>query len=118
MRIPDHPTPIRRSLEARLKKLIPPGPVLAASLTPIAKRCGRPSCHCAQGGAAHTAYHLTYKDHGKTRTVYVPLDLVAEVRSWIDNHRRLKQLLQEISQLSLALIKTHARHHQRRRGRP
>jgi len=118
MQIPDHPTQIRRSLEARLKKVSPAGPVLAASLTRIAKRCGRPSCHCAQAEAPHTAYHLTYKDHGKTRTVYVPLDLVEEVRSWIDNHRRLKHLLQEISQLSLALVKTHSQHQRRRRGRP
>ena len=40
MPLPRHPTQIRRSLGARLKKLAPAGPVLAASLTKIAKRCG------------------------------------------------------------------------------
>ncbi len=117
MLVPRHPTLIRRSLEARLKKLTPAGPVLAASLARIAKRCGRPTCHCANG-TPHTAYHLTYKDRGKSRTVYVPLDLVDEVRSWIDNHRHLKRLLKEISDLSLALVHSHAQHHKRRRGRP
>jgi hypothetical protein len=32
MRIPDHPTAIRRMLDSRLKKLAPRSPVLAASL--------------------------------------------------------------------------------------
>ena len=41
-------------------------------------------------------------------TVYVPVDFTEEVRSWIDEHRRLKALLQEISQLSLALVRSHA----------
>src|SRR4051812_32144744 len=115
MPLPRHPTQIRRSLEARLKKLAP-APVLAASLTKIAKRCGRPSCHCAHG-TPHTAYHLSYKDEGKTRTVYVPLDLVDEVRTWLDEHKRIKQRLHEISQLSLALVQTHAQHQKRRQGR-
>src|SRR5262249_23704169 len=101
----DHPTQLRRSLEARLKQLTPAGPLLAASLTQIAKRCGRPSCHCAHG-TPHTAYHLTYKDKGKTRTVYVPLELVDAVRTWLDEHKRIKQLLHQISQLSLALVRS------------
>jgi cell fate (sporulation/competence/biofilm development) regulator YlbF (YheA/YmcA/DUF963 family) len=66
----------------------------------------------------HSAHHLTYKDHGKTRTVYVPVDLVAEVQSWVAEHQRLKALLAEINQLTLALVKTHARHQKRKAGRP
>ena len=44
---------------------------------------------------------------GKTRSVYVPKDLVKEVRSWIRNHRRVKRLLSEISTLSIAIIQRH-----------
>ena len=117
MPVPRHPTQIRRSLAARLKQLAATGPVLAASLTRIAKRCGRPSCHCAHG-TPHTAYHLTYKDRGKSKTVYVPLDLVDEVRKWLDEYKRIKQLLKQISALSLALVPTHAQHTKRRRDRP
>ncbi len=40
MRIPDHPTDIRRSLEAPLARLAPRGPVLAATLNRVPKRCG------------------------------------------------------------------------------
>jgi len=116
MRIPEHPTQIRRMLEARQARLAPGQPVLAATLTQVRKRCGQPACRCYHG-QPHTAWHLTYKDRGKTRTVYVPLDLLDEVRSWIAEHKRIKATLHEIHQLSVALVRTHARHHKRQAGR-
>ena len=117
MRIPEHPTEIRRMLDARRARLAPDKPVLAATLTQVRKRCGQPSCRCYHG-EPHLAWHLTYKVQGKTRTVYVPADLLADVRSWIAEHKRLKTLLDEIHQLSVALIRTHSRHQRRKAGRP
>ena len=118
MRIPQHPTLIRRMLDARLNKLGGTRPILAASLCAYSCRCGKPSCRCQRGGPLHTGQHLTCKHNGKTRSVYVPKDLLPEVRSWLAEHKRIKQLLQEIHQLSLALVQTHARHRKRKAGRP
>jgi hypothetical protein len=118
MRVPSHPTQIRQMLDSRLKQLTPAGPVLAASLAQVNKRCGQPSCACHHGGPLHPAHHLTLKEGGKTRTVYVPQDLLDEVRTWVAEYQRLKALLQEISQLTLALVKGHVQHRQRRQGRP
>jgi len=118
VRIPQHPTLIRRMLASRLKRLPTTKPVLAASLVQFRKSCGVPSCHCMKGGPKHPSQHLTFLDRGKTRSVYVPLDLLPEVRAWIAEHHRLKQLLREISQLTLALVRTHVRHRQRKQGRP
>jgi hypothetical protein len=115
--IPEQPTLIRRMLDSRLRRLATDKPVLAASLVQIAKHCGRPGCHCRHGGPKHVGHYLTSKVQGKTRTVYVPLDLLDEVRTWVEEHKRLKNLLQEISQLTLALVKGHARHHKRNKGR-
>jgi hypothetical protein len=117
MRIPEHPTEIRRMLDARRARLAAGVPVLAATLTQVRKRCGQPSCHCYQG-EPHLAWHLTYKDKGKTRTVYVPHDLLDQVRSWIAEHKRLKSLLAEIHQLTVALVRTHAKTQKRKAGRP
>jgi hypothetical protein len=105
-------------LDGRLKQLAPGKPVLAASLALVNKRCGQPSCSCHHGGPLHQAHHLSFKEGGKTRTVYVPKDLVAEVQSWVAEYQRLKRLLGEVSQLSLALIRGHALHQRRKRGRP
>ena len=110
MRVPDHPTTIRRMLDRRLKQLAPGGPILAASLSTYTHRCGRPACRCHHGGPPHTGQHLTYKGPGnKTRSVYVPKDLLPEVRTGLAEHQRLKALLHEIHQLLVALLRARAR---------
>lgn len=116
MKIPKHPTLIRRQLQARLKELHPQSPVLAASLVLIHRRCGRPGCHCRKG-QGHPTHYLTCKQEGKTRTVYVPLALLKEVQLWIREHRRLKTLTQHISQLVLAQVQTHVSDQRRKAGR-
>jgi hypothetical protein len=119
VRVPDRPFQIRRMLDSRMKKLATSSPVLAASLHAYAHRCGRATCRCHHGGPLHSGQHVTCKGPGnKTRTVYVPKDLLPEVQAWIAEHKRLKQLLQEIHYLSLALVQTHARHRRRKAGRP
>jgi DNA-binding transcriptional regulator LsrR (DeoR family) len=116
MRVRRHPGNIRRILRGRLKHVAASKPLLAASLVSVRRVCGQPSCHCHRG-EKHLAHQLTYKVRGKTHTVYVPVDFTEEVRSWIEEHRRLKRVLQEITQLSLALVRSHAQEQKRRRGR-
>ena len=119
MRVPEPPTLIHSMLQSRLKKLATTTPVLAASLVAYTHRCGRPACRCHHGGPLHTGQHVTCKGPGnKTHSVYVPKDLLPDVRAWIAEHKRLKQLLHEIHQLSLALVRSHVRHRRRKAGRP
>jgi hypothetical protein len=118
MRIPDHPTVILRMLQHRLKKLAPSSPVLAASFGTYTHRCGRPSCRCHHGGPLHTGQHLTFKENGKTRSVYVPKELLPEVRAWLAEHHRLKALLRETHQLTVALLRARARFLKLKAGRP
>ena len=116
MKIPKHPTLIRRHLLARIKEFKPNGPFVAASLVAFQRKCGRPGCHC-QSGESHLAYHLTFKVKGKTRSVYVPQDLLPEVQQWVREHKRLKPLMRHISNLALAQIQSHVRANRHRAGR-
>ena len=118
MHIPAHPTLIRRQIHSRLKQLATTQPVLAASLVEFERHCGNRRCHCLQGGPKHKGFHVTFTVQGKSRSVYVPKDLLTDVRSWIEEHRRLKRLLREINQLTLALIRGHVQQRRRRQGRP
>ena len=117
MNIPQHPALLRKMIDSRVKKLQAGGPVLAASLVGIAKHCGRPGCRCLKNGQKHVGNYLTFRESGKTRTVYVPLDLLKDVQCWISEHHRLKQLDKEITQLTVALVKGHVADRTRRRGR-
>jgi hypothetical protein len=118
MHVPSHPTLIRRMLQARLQRLTPTQPLLAGSLGAVTRRCGNPGCRCHHGGPKHPAHQLTFKDRGRSRSVHVPHDLVPQVQTWLRENRRLHDLLQEIHQLSRALIRSHVRHRRRQQGRP
>ena len=101
MKTPRHPTNLRRMRDARVRQLVAKCPPLAASL----------------GRQAGGGYHVTLKQGGKTRTVYVPKDLTEEVQAWIQEHRRIKRLLREITQIQLELIRSHSTEQVRRGGR-
>ena len=118
MNLPDHPSYLLRMLQGRLKRLATKSPVLAASFGSYTHRCGRPSCRCHHGGPLHTGQHLTFKEGGKTRSVYVPHALLPEVRTWLAEHKRLTTLLHEIHQLSVALLRARARLLKLKAGRP
>jgi len=104
-------------IRSRVRQLQARRPVVAASLVQISKHCGREGCHC-RTGEKHTGHYLTFKVAGKTKTVYVPQDLVKEVGAWVKEHKRLRRLVQEISQLSVQRIQGHVLDRKRRRGRP
>ena len=105
-------------LQHRLKQRATTSPVLAASFGQYTHRCGRPSCRCHHGGPLHTGQHRTFKEQGKTRSVYVPKELLPEVQTGRAEHRRLQALLHEIHQLSVALLRARARFLKLKAGRP
>jgi hypothetical protein len=118
LRIPDPPTFILRMLQQRLKKLATSSPILAGSFGRYSHRCGRPSCRCHHGGPFHTGQHLTFTAGGKTRSVYIAKELLPEARSGLAEHQRLKHLLREIHQLTVALLRARARLLKLPAGRP
>jgi transcription initiation factor TFIID subunit TAF12 len=58
-------------------------------------------------GRKPPAWQLTFKQAGKTRTVYVPVELAQEVQQWAQAFKRLKQLVRKITQQNLAIIRRH-----------
>lgn len=97
-------TQLQRRQRAKLKQLASSGPFLAASLCVVNRRCGQPNCRCAKG-QPHQAHVLTYKVKGKTKTIHVPKDRLQEVRRWTEEYKRVKKLMQEISELSLERLR-------------
>jgi hypothetical protein len=81
---------------AALRQIAQLGPFLEGSLSSF-KRPG-----CTQPG-----WHLTFKQQGRTRTLYVPMDLVAQVKAWTLNYRSLKKLIRQVTRHSRALIHSH-----------
>ena len=91
---------------AAIRRLADSKPFIEGSLTKIRVKCGNPNCCCAQG-EKHISHVLTKKVCGKTKSLYVPVDLVEEVTKWVEEHRRIKRELKEISSLSEQIIRQH-----------
>lgn len=91
---------------AAIKRLADSRPFIEGSLTKIRVTCGNPNCRCAHG-EKHISHVLTKKVRGKTKSLYVPVELVEEVTKWVAEHRRIKRELKEISALSEQIIRQH-----------
>jgi hypothetical protein len=89
--------------------------MLAARVKEVVARCAPLAASLCQQGTG--MWQVTLKQAGKTQTVYVPLDLKEEVEASIQEHRRLRRLLTEITLLQLALIRGHKTEQARRAGR-
>ena len=94
--------------EAKLKSLANVGPLLQGSLGRIGVTCGNSNCRCMQG-EKHVSHILTKKVSGKTKSVYVPVEMVEEAQTWINEHRRVKKLMKEISDLNEQILKVYVK---------
>jgi hypothetical protein len=70
--------------------------LLQATIVRRKMTCGKPTCHCAHG-EPHIAISLTYKEKGKTRTVYIAKEMQEEALAWARNWRRFRRLLKQES---------------------
>lgn len=93
-----------RQRQARLKEIQNIGPFIAGSMVKIAHTCGNSNCKCARG-EKHVNYYLTYKEKRKTRTKYIPVAMEEEVKKWTEEYKRLKKLIEEVSELQKKIIK-------------
>lgn len=65
-------------------------------------------CEYKRSGRKSSSWHLTYKVAGKTQTVYVPVEMVEEVREWTQAYKELKQLIRKETKASLAIIRRYS----------
>jgi intergrase/recombinase len=91
----------QQQLKAKIKQLLD---LLIGSVVSYQMKCGKKNCKCAQG-ERHICFYLSYKKQGKTVNSYVPKHLVDKARSMTDNHKELKQVLAELSEVNLELLR-------------
>jgi hypothetical protein len=70
-------------------------PALLGSLSFRRSPCVRENCPACMSGEQHPSYVLYGRQKGRRIAVYVPEELVAEVRRGLDNGRALQELLQQ-----------------------
>jgi len=91
-----------------LRNLTSGRPLIASTLSEIRTKCGNPNCHCASG-EKHISYLLTRREEGKTKTTYVPVELVDDVKKWVEEYRRLKESVKEITVIGEEIVKRYVK---------
>lgn len=88
---------LKKRRQAKLDTLGLCGPFVTGSLNRVEKK--------DKHGKVTAYYLLTFKEQGKTRSTYVPKDMVKEVRGWVRNYQKLKKTMALISTDSIAVIR-------------
>ena len=100
---------------ALLRRFSFPEDLLPGSLTLSSTRCGKPTCHCAQG-EGHPAWTLTFMSHGKRRVERIPGEWIEEVRRRVETGCEFQSALREVLTANAELLVLARK--QRRKARP
>ena len=71
-------------------------PMLKASIGENHFKCGKKNCACYRG-ILHSAHYLSYRQDGKTHTVYIPKTLVKEITELCTKWRRFNRKIENHS---------------------
>ena len=95
-----------QQLERIRRELATLGPCLPGSLNVRLGRCGKAHCSCQkEPGRLHGPFRSwTRKVAGKTVTRLLSEDQLDDYEKLFNNHRRLKRLVHELEELSLAIV--------------
>jgi hypothetical protein len=89
---PESPTDVLTWFQKEAANLTP---AILGSLNFRRCPCARPRCRLCESGEQHPSYVLYSRVSGRRFTLYIPEELVPEVRRGLDNGRALQELLQQ-----------------------
>ena len=69
------------------------------------RKCGRATCDCARGGARHDGLQLNVTLDKTTVTRFVRKAELEEVQAMTAAHRRLRSLVNELTEVNLELVR-------------
>ena len=94
---------LRQRKFALLRQFQLPEDLLPGSLSLSHTRCGKPTCHCANG-EGHPVWSLTFMAEGKKRVERIPKDWVDDVRRRVQAGRAFQDALREVLTANAELL--------------
>ena len=92
----------RQALLHQLQNL---GPWIEGSLVATTRKCGKEGCACHHNGPKHPVLFLTWKEAGKTISLYIPRQLESAVKEWAQNYKKLKALIRQVSEVQKQIVR-------------
>lgn len=94
---------LRRRARLLLTRFQVPDGALPGSLALSHRRCGKPSCHCADG-EGHPLWTLTFMAAGNKRVESIPADWIDTIRPRAEAGRRFKEAAAELLLINAELL--------------
>lgn len=94
---------LRQRKFALLRRYPIPEDLLPGSLSRSHLRCGKPTCHCAEG-EGHPAWTLTFMVQGQKHVQHIPSDWVQEVQRRVQAGREFQQAVREVLAANAQLL--------------
>jgi len=94
---------LRRRARRLLARFHLPENALPGSLALSHRRCGKPSCHCANGDG-HPLWTLTFMSGGKKRVETIPADWIDAIRPRVEAGRHFKEAAAELLLINTELL--------------
>jgi len=94
---------LRRRARQLMARFRLPDDALPGSLALSRRRCGKPSCHCADG-EGHPLWTLTFMSAGKKRVESIPADWLDAIRPRVEAGRHLKEATAELLLVNAELL--------------
>jgi hypothetical protein len=94
---------LRRRIQHLLDRVELPPTGLPGSLALSHSRCGKPSCHCADG-QGHPVWSLTFMLDSQKHVERIPPDWVDSVRLRVQQARQFKEAVAEIFTANAQLL--------------
>lgn len=94
---------LRRRKQRLLADVRIPPDGLPGSLALTHRRCGKPTCHCAEA-KGHPVWSLTFMVEGKKRVERIPEEWIESVRKRVDTGRKFKEAVAEIFAANAQLL--------------
>jgi hypothetical protein len=98
-----HRSSQERDARSRAVQILADRPLIRGSLVLQHRSCGKPYCRC-QKGQKHPALYLHTRSGDRRVRIYIPPALHDTARQWVDNGRRLKRLLDRVSEHHLQAL--------------
>lgn len=90
--------PQERQCRSELAKLLSQYGILRGSPLRRQRVCGKPNCRCTRG-QKHESLYLLVSEGGKLRQLYIPKDWEPIVQQWVENYRKARELMEDISRI-------------------
>ena len=75
--------------------------MLPGSFVERSRKCGKPTCRCAEGQQLHPQFVLSVLVEGTPKAFHVPAELADEVRSQVALRKRFEEAATRIAHLNL-----------------